>query len=105
MKCFFTTSVLSAMVGGRALSAFAIGPGGDFEEPEDCRADVHGLAAGGAVLVRPDGHVAWRSRSSSPANFSPPFGVAKFPDSGVVWGGAAWFPEYPNAPRSWPIRN
>jgi len=64
MKCFFTTSALSAMVGGRALSAFAIGPGGDFEEPEGCRADVHGLAAGGAVLVRPDGHVAWRSRSS-----------------------------------------
>ena len=52
------------MVGGRALSAFAIGPGGDFEEPEGCRADVHGLAAGGAVLVRPDGHVAWRNRSS-----------------------------------------
>src|SRR6267378_1334987 len=52
MKCFFTTSALSAMVGGRALSAFAIGPGGDFE-PEGCRADVHGLAVGGAVLVRP----------------------------------------------------
>src|SRR2546426_11759383 len=29
----------------------------------------------------------------------------KFPDSGVVWGGAAGVPEDPNAPRGWPIRN
>ena len=45
---------------GRPLSAFAIG----------------------AWRCPPDGH-AWRSRSSSQANFSPPSGVAKFPDSGV----------------------
>jgi len=50
---------------GIPLAAFAIGPGGDFEEPEGRWADLYGLGAGGAVLVRPDGHVAWRSRGSA----------------------------------------
>ena len=49
---------------GIPLSAYAIGPGGDFE-PEDDWSQLYELDAPGAVLVRPDGHVAWRSRGPS----------------------------------------
>jgi putative polyketide hydroxylase len=47
---------------GIPLSSFAIGRGGDFESESDDWGHLYGLDAGGAVLVRPDGHVAWRSR-------------------------------------------
>lgn len=50
---------------GIPLAGFTIGPGGHFQEQEGHWADLYGLEAGGAVLVRPDGHVAWRSRSSA----------------------------------------
>jgi hypothetical protein len=50
---------------GVPLSAFAIGPGGDFDGHEADWAELYGLDAGGALLVRPDGHVAWRSRRNS----------------------------------------
>ena len=30
-------------------------------------AEAYGLAKGGAVLIRPDGHVAWRSRDVAEA--------------------------------------
>ncbi|MDB5818190.1 MAG: 2-polyprenyl-6-methoxyphenol hydroxylase [Rhizobacter sp.] len=36
--------------------------GGEIQSPDVDWLDVYGLDAGGAVLVRPDGHVAWRSR-------------------------------------------
>ena len=49
---------------GIPLSVHAIGPGGDFE-PEGDWAQLYGLDALGAVLVRPDGHVAWRTRGPS----------------------------------------
>jgi putative polyketide hydroxylase len=35
--------------------------GGDLTDPEGCWAKRHGVADDGAVLVRPDGHIAWRS--------------------------------------------
>jgi putative polyketide hydroxylase len=47
------------------LSTFTIGPGGDFYSHEADWADLFGVGLGGAVLVRPDGHVAWRIRSNS----------------------------------------
>jgi putative polyketide hydroxylase len=50
---------------GVPFSAFAIGSGGDFDGHEADWAELYGLDAGGAVLVRPDGHVAWRSRRNS----------------------------------------
>ena len=49
------------------FEAIAIGRGADFEEIEDNWAELYGLDAGGAVLVRPDGHVAWRSRGAAAA--------------------------------------
>jgi hypothetical protein len=71
---------------GIPLSAFAIGPGGDFEEPEGCRADVHGLAAGGAGA----GPAGWTRRLAQPQQLTgkpfTSFRGPKFPDSGVVWG-------------------
>jgi len=46
--------------------ACAIGAGGEFDDVQGNWADLYGVEAGGAVLVRPDGHVAWRSRGSAP---------------------------------------
>ena len=49
------------------LDAFGIGSGSDLE-PENGAdwAEAHGTTAEGAVLVRPDGFVAWRSAGSVP---------------------------------------
>jgi putative polyketide hydroxylase len=43
------------------LDAWRIGPGGDFEDPDGTWRSVYGIESSGALLVRPDGHVAWRS--------------------------------------------
>lgn len=37
-----------------------IGPGGELADPEGRWAPLYGVDPGGAVLVRPDGHVGWR---------------------------------------------
>src|SRR5262249_44283934 len=50
---------------GIPFTAFVIGPGGDFESRGADWNDLYGVDVGGAVLVRPDGHVAWRCRSQS----------------------------------------
>jgi putative polyketide hydroxylase len=44
------------------LVAHRIG-GGEFADPEGRWQEVYGVGAGGAVLVRPDGYVGWRSRA------------------------------------------
>ena len=46
------------------FAAFGVGPAGDFDVVEGNWAELYGVETGGAVLVRPDGHVAWRSRGS-----------------------------------------
>ena len=38
-----------------------VGPGGELTDPEGDFLDRYGISASGAVLVRPDGHVAWRA--------------------------------------------
>ncbi|MCT2542143.1 FAD-dependent monooxygenase [Streptomyces atratus] len=44
------------------LQAYGIGPGADLEPENGANwAELHGTTAQGAVLVRPDGFVAWRS--------------------------------------------
>jgi hypothetical protein len=45
------------------IGAFTIGPGADIADPQDAWMSAYGVGRDGAVLVRPDGHVAWRSRS------------------------------------------
>jgi hypothetical protein len=47
------------------LVAHGIGGGGAFADPEGWWREVYGVAADGAVLVRPDGHVGWRSRAAA----------------------------------------
>lgn len=49
------------------FEAIGIGRGADFEDIEDNWAELYGLDAEGGVLVRPDGHVAWRSRGGAAA--------------------------------------
>lgn len=53
-----------ACAGDVPLDAWLIGQGGDLADPSGEWADVYGIGPDGAVLVRPDGHVAWRSASS-----------------------------------------
>jgi 2-polyprenyl-6-methoxyphenol hydroxylase-like FAD-dependent oxidoreductase len=52
---------------GVPLQAFTIGAGGDLGDAEKRWPDVYGVRPDGAVLVRPDGHVAWRCPESPPA--------------------------------------
>ena len=47
------------------LVAFKVGKDGDLSDPDGDWHDAYGVDPDGAVLVRPDGHVAWRSRSGA----------------------------------------
>jgi len=48
---------------GLPIDAFCVGR--DLEDPEDHFAEAFGLSSRGAVLVRPDGFIAWRSAGGS----------------------------------------
>ena len=54
-------SAAAARRGGLPLAVFGVGDGHDLEDPAARFPGAYGLEAGGAVLVRPDGHVAWRA--------------------------------------------
>jgi putative polyketide hydroxylase len=47
------------------LLVFTVGKGGDLGDPDGSWHEAYGVSTDGAVLVRPDGHVAWRSRSGA----------------------------------------
>jgi hypothetical protein len=47
------------------LVAHTVGGDGDLVDPDGNWHEAYGVDADGAVLVRPDGHVAWRSRSAA----------------------------------------
>jgi putative polyketide hydroxylase len=47
------------------LVAYTVGEDGDLVDPDRNWREAYGVDADGAVLVRPDGHVAWRSRSAA----------------------------------------
>ncbi|MEU9986263.1 FAD-dependent monooxygenase [Streptomyces sp. NPDC048045] len=55
---------------GVRLAAYRIGPGADADLTYDTEGDdwarLHGTTADGAVLVRPDGYVAWRATGAVP---------------------------------------
>jgi putative polyketide hydroxylase len=46
------------------LDAYLVGTGGDLDDVEGDFLHAYGLASDGAVLVRPDGHVAWRQHAA-----------------------------------------
>jgi hypothetical protein len=46
------------------LFVFKVGSDGDLADPDGNWHQAYGVDTDGAVLVRPDGHVAWRSRSA-----------------------------------------
>ena len=48
---------------GRAMAAFTVGQ--DLADPEDAWHEAYCVERDGAVLVRPDGYVAWRSRAGA----------------------------------------
>ena len=45
------------------LFAYTVANSGDLGDPDDSWLEAYGVGTDGAVLVRPDGHVAWRSHS------------------------------------------
>jgi putative polyketide hydroxylase len=47
------------------LAVFTVGTDGDLGDPDGKWHEAYGVDTDGAVLVRPDGHVAWRSRSGA----------------------------------------
>jgi len=47
------------------LVSYTVGKDGDLGDPDSNWHDTYGVDTDGAVLVRPDGHVAWRSRSGA----------------------------------------
>jgi len=47
------------------LQVFTVGKDGDLGDPDGTWHEAYGVEPEGAVLVRPDGHVAWRSRSGA----------------------------------------
>lgn len=49
---------------GIPLRSYRISPDGELTDPGKNWAEMYGIEAGGAVLVRPDGYVAWRSAKS-----------------------------------------
>jgi hypothetical protein len=50
---------------GVPLRAYRIGEGGDLGDPDGTWARTYGVTNDGAVLVRPDGYVAWRMPEGS----------------------------------------
>ena len=47
------------------IQCFTLGEGGDFKRlSNDGGLSQYGLSKGGAILVRPDGHIAWRSQTN-----------------------------------------
>ena len=63
--CEAATMVAQAQ--GIALSAYRLGPDADLLDLENATPTKMGISSEGAILVRPDGFVAWRS-STMPMN-------------------------------------
>jgi hypothetical protein len=51
---------------GHGLPVVAVQLGRDVADPSGAATSAYGLAGDAAVLVRPDGHIAWRTDASSP---------------------------------------
>jgi hypothetical protein len=51
---------------GIDLGAHRIAPGTDLSDPDGRWPGAAGLSESGALLIRPDGFVAWRARGATP---------------------------------------
>jgi len=49
-------------VDGVIVESHQVGPAGDIRDPDGRFPESYGISSSGAVLVRPDGFVAWRAR-------------------------------------------
>jgi putative polyketide hydroxylase len=47
---------------GQTIAAYTVGPDGDLRDEDGAWSQASGTGAAGALLVRPDGFVAWRAR-------------------------------------------
>lgn len=68
----------SAHFNGVTVDGYVIGSGGDFSDSEgtvDRFEDSYGISRSGAVLVRPDGFVAWRRKEMAPTAVTTLVGV------------------------------
>ena len=63
---------------GIHLKGYRIGLSGDFVAPEDIFSKLYGIENGGAVLIRPDGFIGWRSENGSKSRYSIGRGNEKF---------------------------
>lgn len=52
---------------GVEIDAYQIGGAGNVADPSGAFGDAYGISSDGAVLVRPDGFIGWRSRSAESA--------------------------------------
>ncbi len=55
---------------GVPIQAFRVGPGADVADPGQTWARTYGIEEDGAVLVRPDGYVAWRCATAKGESIS-----------------------------------
>jgi putative polyketide hydroxylase len=53
---------------GIELAAYSVGPDGDLHDPPNAWTRSIGVSSDGAILVRPDGFVAWRSTHLTPSD-------------------------------------
>jgi Aromatic-ring hydroxylase, C-terminal len=60
-----TTRVANAWLLIEPVFAFTVGKDVDLGDPDGTWHEAYGVDTDGAVLVRPDGHVAWRGRSGA----------------------------------------
>jgi putative polyketide hydroxylase len=51
---------------GIPVEAYCVGRSGDLIDKDDVWASTYGVERDGVVIVRPDGHVAWRCATSTP---------------------------------------
>jgi 2-polyprenyl-6-methoxyphenol hydroxylase-like FAD-dependent oxidoreductase len=66
----------AGQIKGLTVDCYLIGSGGDLTEPGGGGfADRYGVSPSGAVLVRPDGFVAWRAKEIAPAAVTTLVGV------------------------------
>jgi len=63
----------AGQLGGLALDSYMIGSAGDLTEPGRAGGfgDRYGISPSGAVLVRPDGFIAWRTKKMAPKETAP----------------------------------